>query len=134
MLLNAILMGWGLFLLLVLVFMRHNSSLVCMVGFTMCTLIRYLRYMGIFFYPSLPLSWMFEHDCLGTNCLGCPICFVFFYFHLFSATEHVSRGKALYKYAHYHYYYCYYYYHHHHHHHHHHHLFHWLLNAQQLAM
>ena len=34
------------------------------------------------------------------------MCFVFLYLHLFSATEHVSHVKALYKYAHY-YYYCY---------------------------
>ena len=36
--------------------LRHNSSL------QMCTLIRYLRYMGTFFFlnPSLQVSWMFE--------------------------------------------------------------------------
>ena len=34
--------------------------------------------------------------------------FVFLYLDLFSAIEHVSHGKALYKYAHYYYYYYYY--------------------------
>ena len=36
----------------------------------------------IIFYPSLLLSWMFEHDCLDTCCFGCLICMrsVFFVF------------------------------------------------------
>ena len=52
------------------------------------------------------LSWMFQHDYLDTCCFECLICmcFVFSYLHLFSATEHVSHGKVLKKYAHY--YYC----------------------------
>ena len=56
----------------------------------MCTLI---RYMGIFYL----LSWMFQHDSLDTCCFErlISMCFVFLYLHLFSATEHVSRGKAL---------------------------------------
>ena len=43
------------------------------------------------------LSRMFQHDHLDTYCFECLICmcFVFLYFDLFSATEHVSRGKAL---------------------------------------
>ena len=52
---------------------------------------------------------MFQHDCLDTYCFECLICMclVFLYLHLFSATEHVSHGKALWKYAHYYYsYYC----------------------------
>ena len=67
-----------------------------------------LFFFFFFFCPSLLLSWMFEHDCLDTCCLGCLIiiymCFVFLYLHLFSRI-HVSHGKALQKYAHY----CYYY-------------------------
>ena len=66
----------------------------------MCTLIRYLRFMGtFFFYPSLLLSSVFdfEHDRLEICCFECLICmhFVFLYLHLFSAIEHVSHGKAL---------------------------------------
>ena len=43
------------------------------------------------------LSWMFQHDYLDTSCFECLICmcFVFLYLPLFSATEHVSHGKAL---------------------------------------
>ena len=50
-----------------------------------------------FFYPPLLLTWMFEHDCLDTCCFKCLICmcFIFLCLHLFSATEHVSHGKAL---------------------------------------
>ena len=60
-------------------------------------------YIYIFFSLSLLLSWIFEHDCLDTCCLGCLMfmCFVFLYLHLFSTTEHVSHGKALCKYNHY---------------------------------
>ena len=38
-----------------------------------------------------------QHDCLDTCCFECPICmcFAFLYLPLFSATEHVSHGKAL---------------------------------------
>ena len=55
---------------------------------------------------------MFEHDCLDTCCFGCLMCMclVFLCLHLFSAIEHVSHGKALWKYTHYYYYYYYYYY------------------------
>ena len=53
----------------------------------MCTLIRYLRFMGPFIlkYPSLLLSWMYEHDCVDTCCFGRLICmsFVFLYLPLF---------------------------------------------------
>ena len=52
-----------------------------------------------FFNPSLLFGWMFEHDCLDTCCLGRLICmcFVFSFWHLFSATEQVLglHGKAL---------------------------------------
>ena len=67
-------------------------------GITYVTLIRYLCFMGTFFFnPSLLLSWMLEHDCLDTCCFGCLIhmCFVFLYLHLFSSIEYVSHGKVL---------------------------------------
>ena len=78
--------------------MRHSSSSVCMAGIT-CV---YVDTIFAFFpYQSLLLSWMFEHDCLDTCCFGCLICmcFVFLCLHLLSATDHVSHGKALCKYA-----------------------------------
>ena len=51
------------------------------------------------------LSWMIQHDYLDTYCLECLICmcFVFLYWHLFSAIEPVSHGKALLKHAYYYY-------------------------------
>ena len=53
-----------------------------------------LGFMGTLFFM---LSWMFQHDSFDTCCFECLICmcFVFLYLHLFSATEHVSHGKAL---------------------------------------
>ena len=88
------------------VFLRHNSSLVCIAGTTYVYVDTIFAFMGTLFfplYPSLLLSWMFEHDCLDTCCIWCLICkgFVFFYLHLSSAAEHVSHGKALQKYPHY---------------------------------
>ena len=63
------------------------------------TTLAFYGYILLFFflYPSLLLSWMFEHDCLDTCCLGCLICmcFIFLFLHLFSAREHVSHGKGL---------------------------------------
>ena len=65
-----------------LVFLRAGE--VCL----MRTLIRYFHFMGtfcfFFLYPSLLLSWIFEHDCLNTCCLGCLtwMWFVFFVFAL----------------------------------------------------
>ena len=81
-------------------------------GLFMCTLIRYLGFMGKLKKKKFKLlSWMFQHDCLDTCCFECIcMCFVLSYLHLFIATEHVSHGKALQKYAHHHYYYYYYYY------------------------
>ena len=63
-------------------------------GFFLCTLIRFMGFMGILFFM---LSWMFQHDYLDTYSFECLICmcFVFLYLHLFSAIEHVSHGKAL---------------------------------------
>ena len=51
------------------------------------------------FNSSVLLSSMFEHDCLDMCCFECLICmcFLFLSLHLFSAVEHVSRGKALQK-------------------------------------
>ena len=54
-------------------------------------------------------TWMFQHDCLDTYCLECLICmcFVFSYFHLFSACfkwKGALEMRSLY------YYYYYYYY------------------------
>ena len=48
----------------------------------------------VFFFM---LSWMFQHDYLDTYCFECLkyMCFAFLYLHLFSATAHVSHGKAL---------------------------------------
>ena len=62
-------------------------------GYFLCILIRYMGFMGILDM----LSWMFQHDYLDTYCFECLIrmCFVFLYLDLFSATEHVSHGKAL---------------------------------------
>ena len=77
---------------------RHNSSLICMVGLTYVYIDMILAFYGyIFLCPSLLLSWMFEHDCLDTCCVGCLICmcFEFLYLHLFSAIEHVLHGKVL---------------------------------------
>ena len=81
--------------------MKHNSSLVCMVGITyVCidTIFAFYGYsLSFFLYPSLLLNWMFEHDCLDTFCSECLICmcFIFLYLHLFSVIEHDSHGKAL---------------------------------------
>ena len=76
----------------------------------MFKLVRFLRFVGtpIFFFlnPSLLLIWMFEHDCLTHAVLDVLYaCFIFLYLHLFSTIEHVSHGKALYKYNHYYHYY-----------------------------
>ena len=87
-------------------------SLVCMVWVIFVyvdTVYEFSRYS--FFMVSL----MFQHDDLDTCCFESLICMcvVFVHLHLFSAIEHVSPGKALYKNAHYYYYhyyyYCYYY-------------------------
>ena len=80
--------------------MRHNSSSVFIVGITYVDIDIFAFYGCILFspsYPSLLLSLMFEHDCLDTCCLGCPVCmcFVFLYLFLFSAIDHASHGKAL---------------------------------------
>ena len=45
-------------------------------GSFLCTLIRYLGFMGILFFM---LSWMFQHDYLDTCCFECLI-FMYFVF------------------------------------------------------
>ena len=69
------------------------SSLVCMVGVVFVYVDTVYGFLWVFFFM---LSWMFQHDYLDTYCFECLICmcFVFLYLHLFSATEHVSHGKA----------------------------------------
>ena len=41
--------------------------------------------------PSLLLSWMFEHDCLDTQCFGCHVCmcFVFLFSYFISTNQFV---------------------------------------------
>ena len=41
------------------------SSLVCVVGLFLCTLMRYIGFMGVLFFM---LSLMFQHDCSDTYC------------------------------------------------------------------
>ena len=47
--------------------MRHNSSLVCMVEITYVFIDMIFTFYGyilfLYIYPSLLLSWVFEHDC-----------------------------------------------------------------------
>ena len=89
--------------------MRHDSPLVCMVGISYVYINMIFLWVHPFFlffiYPSLLLSWMFEHDwthaVFGVLCMS----YVILYLHLLSAVEHDSHEKALKKYAHYHYYY-----------------------------
>ena len=73
-----------------------------MVGVILCTLLRYMGFMGILFCLFVCccfffVSWMFQLDYLDTYCSECLICmcFAFLYLHLFSAIEQVSHGKAL---------------------------------------
>ena len=40
------------------------SSLVCVVGLFLCTLMQYIGFMGVLFM----LNWMFQHGCLDTYC------------------------------------------------------------------
>ena len=64
------------------------------------TIFAFHRHVDYFsFDPSLLSNWMFEHDCSFTCYFCCLTCmsFVFLYLHLFSAIEHVSHGKALWK-------------------------------------
>ena len=62
--------------------MRHNSSLVCMVGISYVYIVTIFAFHGyipfsFFLYSSLLPSWMFEHDCLGT-CLKLHTCVLYF--------------------------------------------------------
>ena len=40
------------------------SSLVCVVGYFLCTVMQYIGFVGVLFL----LNWMFQHDCLDTYC------------------------------------------------------------------
>ena len=83
------------------------SSLVCVVGLFLCTLMRYIGFMDFFF---LCLIGCFSMIVWTSSVFECLICmrFLFLYLHLFSANEHVSHGEVLQKYTHY----CYHYYYH----------------------
>ena len=53
--------------------MRRNLSSFCMVGITYVyinTISVFYGHVLFFLYPSLLLSWKFEHDCLHTYCFG----------------------------------------------------------------
>ena len=74
--------------------MRHNSSLVCMVGITylytdmIFAFYGYVLFLGcFFFYPSLLISWMFEHDCLDTCCFWVSYMHVFCIY-VFAPVQH----------------------------------------------
>ena len=71
----------------------HLSSLVCMVGVIFVYVDTVYWFYG---YSFLCLIGCFSVIFLDT-CFGCLICmrFVFLYLHPFSASEHVSHGKAL---------------------------------------
>ena len=81
--------------------MRHNSSLVCMVGSIIASLMQYLCFMGILNFKThlFRLVGCFSmtvwtHAVLGVLCM----CFCLFFFntsHLFRAVEHVLHGNPL---------------------------------------
>ena len=70
------------------------SSLFCVAELFLCTLMRYIGFMGVLF---LCLNVCFSMVVWTPTAFECLICmrFVFLYLLLFSATEHVSHGKAL---------------------------------------
>ena len=77
---------------LMVFFMRHNS-LVVLYGwdYYVCidAIFAFYGYVD-FFYPSLLLSWMFEHDCLDPCCFGCLIIMqVFGVFLVLTLVQHV---------------------------------------------
>ena len=47
-------------------------------------------YADFFKNPSLLLSWMFEHGCLDTLCLGCLICMRFLFFVICTCSAQLS--------------------------------------------
>ena len=75
----------------------YVSSVVCncMVGVVFVYVDTVYGFLWVFF---LCLVGCFSMIYLDTYCFACLIvicmCFVFLYLHLFSATEHVSHGKA----------------------------------------
>ena len=52
------------------------SSLVCVVGLFLCTLMWYIGFMGVLFM----LNWMFQHHCLDTYCFGVSYMHAFYSF------------------------------------------------------
>ena len=72
----------------------YLSSLVCVVGLFLCTLMQYIGFMGVLF---LCLIGCFSMIVWTPTLFECLICmrFLFLYLHLFSVIEHVSHGKAL---------------------------------------
>ena len=70
------------------------SSLVCVVGLFLCTLMRYIGFMGVPFLCLIGCFSMIVWTPTAFECLVC-MCFLFLYLYLSSAIEHVSYGKAL---------------------------------------
>ena len=70
------------------------SSLVCVVGVFLCTLMQYIGFMGVHFLCLIGCFSMIVWTPTVLSVLYACI-FYFLYLHLFSATEHVSHGKAL---------------------------------------
>ena len=69
------------------------SSLVCVVGLFLCTLMRYIGFYGCSFLCLIGCFSMIVWTptvCEGLICMR----FLFLYLQLFSAVEHVSHGKA----------------------------------------
>ena len=90
-------------------FVRHNSSLVWMVGITYVYIDIIFGFIGTFFFnPSLLLCWMFDHDCLNTCCFGCLIC-VFCICTCSAQLSLFHMERCSKKYTHYYDYYYYYY-------------------------
>ena len=69
------------------------SSLVCVVGLFLCSLMQYFGFMGGFFCLIGCFS-MIVWTPTVFECLICMCC-LFWYLHGFSAIEHVSHGKVL---------------------------------------
>ena len=77
------------------------QMIICMVRITFVHIDTIFSFNGyifsFFFVPIFTLSSTFEHNCVDTFRFGCLICMCFVYLclKLFSAIEHVSRGKVL---------------------------------------
>ena len=70
------------------------SSLVCVVGLFLCTLMQYIGFMGVLFLCLIGCFSMIVWTPTVFECLICKR-FLFLYLHLFRAIEHVSHGKVL---------------------------------------